>query len=296
MRDNSSRFQTPLPQDHDAITATEVGQPSLSGHFNEGALARRGHIGNLSSTRLDSTAGSADLAPYLPDHIGDPMQEMRLLELSDRGRTARRLWLDGVLHCSQQFVYSYDSSAFLSQSEANFSILFISGDDVPRLTAIIRDVRAILPSKLIVPVLSQVSRRLSVTLLQRGAADVLHCAMNRGEAVGRVHALQRRQQWSEARLRREADERTKLELELSALAHSPLTRKERMVLVYLSDHRDRTVPYYSLRRQASLASLNSLKVLVCKLRKKLVAGVTLRNLEGFGYKIIDKRVKASLNA
>jgi len=271
------------------VAAMEVVQPAFGAHLDGSLIARREHKAQVRPAYPAHIVNPDPGISDLPDHISDPAGVMRLLEFADRRKCGRRSWLDGFMNCSQRVLYSHDSCSFLAQAEASFSILFISSDDLRRLNAIIRDIRAALPSKVIVPVLSHASDEIIVGLLQRGADDVLHCDMDRSEAVGRVHALQRRQKWSEERFRREADERTKLELELRDLTHSPLTPTERMVLVHLTRHKNQTVPYYSLKRHANVGSLNSLKVFICKLRKKLVAGVAVQNKTGVGYTMIDRR-------
>lgn len=260
-----------------------------------GQLAKRANLAD------DDTTGLVDVAfpaiqhqPFspvfgLPDHIRDPAHQLRLIELPDRRKAARRSWLDLFITCSQKFNYSHNSFGFLSQAEAGLSILFVSSDDLRRLHAIIRELRAMLPSKGIVPVLSQSSPEISIGLLQRGADDVLHCEMDWREAIGRVHALQTRLRWREEKYRREVDKQNRFELELHALTRSRLTPKEQKVLVRLTRRPGRAVPYYALKDCGDFESLNCVKVVICNLRKKLAPGVAIRNESGFGYRIVGQR-------
>lgn len=232
------------------------------------------------------------LALELPNYIGDPAHEMRLVETPDRRKTLRRSWLDQFLNCSQQYLYQHGSLRFLSQAKEGFAILFVSSDDLRRLHAIIRYVRSTLPSKLIVPVLSHVSTASSIGLLERGADEVFHCDMDRGEAIRRVYALRRRLEWREDHFLREGAKKASFESLLSSLTRLPLTRKEQKVLLFLAGRQNRFAPNYVLLDQADIKSSKSLKVIISRLRGKLAEGVMITNQSGLGYALFDLRIKA----
>lgn len=228
----------------------------------------------------------APLVPPLPDHISDPARQLRLIELHDRRGPDRRSWLNRFITCSQQLTYRHDSLRFLSQVDAGFSIVFLSSDDSRRLNTIIRELRVMLPSKGIVPVISRKSGSILVGLLRSGADDVLDCEMDIHEAIGRVHALQRRLRWREEKCKSEMDEGVRFEIELRALHRVKLTPTEHNILACLVRCRDRTLPYQVLMNYGNCVSLKSLKVKVWCLRNKLLPGVLIRNEPGFGYGIV----------
>lgn len=231
----------------------------------------------------------AALVYRLPDFISDPERQLRLIELHDGRRSNRISWLNRFITCSQKFTYRRDSLRFLSQVDAGFSILFLSSDDLNRLNTIIRELRVMLPSKGIVPVISRKSGNTLVELLQSGADDVLDCEMDIEEAIGRVHALQRRLRWREEKCKSEMDKDVRFEIELRSLTRSKLTPTEKKILVCLVLRRDRALPYQALMDYGNCVSLKSLMVKIWSLRNKLLPGVLIRNEPGFGYSIAIQR-------
>lgn len=219
----------------------------------------------------------------------------RLLELQDRNRKVRHDWLNRIFRPEQVFHYSQSPTRYLAQAEHGFEVLLISGDDTRRLLAIIRETRAVLPEKAIIPVLSNCTPDKAADLIGRGADDILHCAMDDGEAQARLHALLRRLGWAKGERRSaEADEAARRRW-LDSFACGRPTPMEACILKILVEREGHVVPYFHLSSQLGrgwdgVLSRKSLQVLVCNLRRKLVGGVQIVNRHGSGYLLVRQEM------
>lgn len=233
-----------------------------------------------------------------PDFIDDADGLFRILEVPDRAAAIRRAWLDDVIDCEQQYNHSRDPAGYLSQAQNSFSVLLISGDDMPRIYAIMREVLEVLPGKVVVPVLRHCSTGAMVALLRRGAADVLHSRMPPGEGVARLHALARRMEWAERRRSsaREADARA--DDRLRSIAGRRLTPMEERLLAVLVEREGQVVSYSCIASRISTyweeqGSRRSIRVAVCYLRRKLRAGFQIENSSGRGYVLSCKPARTA---
>ncbi|MFO1255752.1 MAG: winged helix-turn-helix domain-containing protein [Sphingomonadaceae bacterium] len=238
------------------------------------------------------SAQAMGAAEYFDADIG---QAFRIVEMPDRAAPLRRTWLAEVVECDQHYNHSQDPAGYLAQAENAFSVLLISGDDIPRIHAIMREVREILPSKAIVPVLRDCSTRETVSLLGRGAADVLHCRMAPVEATARLHALVRRLDWAGSSQMAGLEAEARRQERLRSIAFRRLTPLEERLLTVLVEREERVASYSYIASRVSTYweqwdSYKSLQVAVCNLRRKLRAGFQIENAWGLGYALKRKPV------
>lgn len=224
----------------------------------------------------------------LPESLIDDGETFRLVEIADKTCHRRRAWLNGLVECQQQFNYSHDAVRYLCQADHAFTVLLISGDDRRRIYTIRRDVRALLPGKIIVPVLNDASSEVSADLIKRGADDVLHCSMAPLEGVGRLGALLRRREWALGRQAVEEFTVAKRRARMRSLSSVHLTPMEERILAVLAEREGRVVSYRSIASRAApywdeRDNMRSLQVTMCRLRRKLARGVWIENQWGHGY-------------
>lgn len=233
----------------------------------------------------------AEVGPGFSTPGIDVERQTRLLELRDRNREVRHDWLNRFFQPEQVFHYSPSSTRYLAQAERGFDVLLVSGDDTRRLLSIIRETKAVLPEKAIIPVLSHCTPDKAADLIGRGADDIMHCAMDGGEAEARLHALLRRLGWAEGKRRNaEADEELRRRW-FHAFAFDRPTPMEACILKILVEREGRVVPYFHLASQAGrgwddVLSRKSLQVTISNLRRKLAAGVQIVNRHGDGYLLV----------
>lgn len=241
-------------------------------------------LSSLDLARTTVSSRSFDL----PGFLDDDGSTFRLVEIADKACSLRRQWLSAFVECQQQFNYSQDVLGYLSQAEHAFTVLLVSGDDLRRVYAIIRDVRALLPGKIVVAVLSNVSPEISADLINRGADDVLHRHMTPQEGIGRLYALMRRREWAFGQRAIEERNAAKRRARLRALSPARLSPKEERILTALADREGRVVSYRYIASCASRSwdgtdSMRSLHVTMSHLRRKLAAGVWIETERGHGY-------------
>lgn len=246
------------------------------------------HHRMLDQVNAGMAASAAAFTTAIPPHIDDEEGVFRLLEIPDRMCADRRLWLRQFLTCHQHYIHTFHSLDFLAQAEEAFDVVLVSGDDLRRVSSIVRHIRATLPSKAIVPVLSDCSRTDSTYLLNRGADDILHCGMPPVEATARLHAIMRRLEWRTRTAAEQAETGALHQRRLRSLALARLSPSEEGLLTVLADHRGQLVPYSRIMSQirrsgVQTAGRQSLAVIACHLRKKLVRGAEIVNHHGLGY-------------
>lgn len=251
-----------------------------------------------------SYPGPASLA--MPDEdqlfsfIQDTLGQIRVLHIPDRFRESREVWLRTFLRPSQQCTYRNGEIDFAAQHSVSFEILVISGDDRARVQSILRMMRKLLPSKVLVVVTANCTRSERVKFLTAGADDVLHLGMGPNEGAMRLHALSRRLAWRAEefeRTRREAEERKSLVRQISAMAHRPLTQQELLVLTLLLRKEGGAVPYREFLKVSEgktlVASKASLSVVITHIRAKLDRKWEIRNLRGEGFLLRARREDAA---
>lgn len=245
------------------------------------------HARVLESRRIERSA-VASQAYDLPASLKDDGESFRLVEIADKTCHSRREWLNSLVECQQQFNYSHDAVRYLSQADRPFTVLLVSGDDRRRVYAILREVRALLPGKIVVAVLNNASSEVSADLIRRGADDVLHCQMERQEGIGRLCALLRRREWALGRQMAEEFGAAKRRARMRSLSFAHLTPMEERILTVLAEREGRVVPYRSIASRVPRSweewdNLRSLHVTMCRLRRKLARGVRIETESGLGY-------------
>ncbi|MBB3862728.1 DNA-binding response OmpR family regulator [Novosphingobium hassiacum] len=219
--------------------------------------------------------------------------------MPDRAAALRRAWLDDVVDCDQQYNHSQDPVGYLSQARDAFSVLLVSGDDLPRIYAILREVREILPSKAVVPVLRNCPpARAMAALLRRGAADILHCRMPPREGTARLHAIIRRIEWAEGRRLSGLETGGRRREKVRSIACQSLTPMEEQLLAVLIEREGRIARYTTLAPRpgaywGSQSSRKSIHVTISHLRRKLRAGFRIKNCSGLGYILTSEAVLSS---
>lgn len=234
----------------------------------------------------------------IPRLLEDDGRTFRLVQIADKESCLRRQWLSDVITWQQQFNYSQDSVGYLCQEKHSFSVLFVSGDDQRRVYSILREARGLLPSKIIVGVVSNSSPDLDANLLRRGADDVLHCRMAPQEAVGRLYALIRRKKWARDRQMHDEHGSAMDSARLMALSTQRLTPMEERILSLLAKSEGRVMAYWYISSCVSRSwdagsNLRSLHVTVHRLRRKLASGVQIEAVWGRGYVLTQQVLPAA---
>lgn len=94
---------------------------------------------------------------------------VRIVGLRDRGFTRRLDWIADLFPEGELFPYDGLNIRYLAQAEKNFDVLLLHGDDIPRMSAIVRRWRQLLPSKLFLALCSSRSATNTAALLFAGA-------------------------------------------------------------------------------------------------------------------------------
>jgi len=237
------------------------------------------------------TSAAAEFAGEVPKFINCAHEIFRVVEIPDRARVARHQWLSQFLRWGQHYIHSHNSVDFLSQSTGAFDILLISGNDIRRLLAIVKQAREALPSKAVIPVLSHSTMKDCCALLNRGADDVLHCEMPIEEACARLHAIMRRLEWRSRLATERGEARALSERKLRTLAPGRLAPLEQALLTALAEAPERVMSYsriVSRIRRCGVQTVGgkSLSVVASNLRKKLAPNIHIVSDYGRGYALV----------
>jgi DNA-binding response OmpR family regulator len=249
----------------------------------------RVEIGNAQNSHLGQTSLGCD--PLSPSPSIDEFGRVRIIELADKTARERSEWLSQVINCDQRFSYNESNQAYLCQARNSFDVILISGDDDTRIRAILREFRILLPSKMVVIVLTRYNISKSVSFLKAGAADVFDCSMPACEAICRLNAIIRRIRWSNERQQRIDTDEWAERARIGRFCVADVTPMEKRILYALYEKKHGVVPYYLLasRAKSTASSYNGYKclhVMIHHLRKKLVSGVEIVNVRGMGYRML----------
>lgn len=234
----------------------------------------------LTSIQRDKATEWADVNPVRALRV-------RCLSLSDRSRTDREMWLSLVFTEVETFSYCESGYTFLSTAVSDFDVLIVSGTDVRRMASIIRFAKPLLRNRICIGLIGDANARARAKLLAAGVDDVfLSKKMHPIEAVARMGALLRRYALSNEITQKVREE----EKQLSKLcAPSALTEREKRLLGILLTSRENFARYESILSRLSdyheQISLDSLKLIVCRLRSKLRPGVGIIARRGEGYQL-----------
>lgn len=220
---------------------------------------------------------NADGAPMLP--------RLRYLAFNDPTKAQREAWLTLAFADVDQFSYSDGATSYLSLAARGFDGLLVGGNDVQRMTRIVRRGGAMLARRMKVALVYGANSQRRAQLISAGFDDVFDAEKTHPmEARARAVAIWRRY------LMRFNQERVELQNEtlLSRICNPyKLSTREKKVLLLLlkSDHH--FVTYAALKREVSdyheEVSDKYLKVIVCLLRRKLIPGASIvsRTLKGY---------------
>jgi len=213
---------------------------------------------------------------------------VRAIHLCDHNLANRTFWLEAIFPQLESHAFRNDLAGAISQADSGFDVLIVHGDDVPRLASIVREARKLLPSKLIVAVLTHSGPSDRARMLRAGADDVIDLRMRSVEVEARILAMHARIHSRVAASRNPVKEEVAKVPEPIVRAISGATPAELEIFVALYRATGRVVPYVELERAAARdqRTRRSLQVSVCKLRSRLSRSFAIQNIRGTGYKLV----------
>lgn len=250
-------------------------------------------MGAIHLRQLRQADNSREILPGLGHDFVTLLDEssdlIRVIKVADRGCGIRDQWLDQILPERDEIILRTGEARYLTQATQRFEILIVSAEDKARIVPVIRDVRRVLPDKLVVPLLTSCLPEDRASLLKRGADDVLQATMPADEARARLCALMRRRTWSvrlQAGLDRQLALASAAEAQLSWLYTGHLSRQERQVLGALHARFGKVVPYGTLTVAAqttvNLPSKEHLKAIIFRIRQRLKMSFVIFTVRGEG--------------
>lgn len=216
--------------------------------------------------------------------------DVRIIQFPDRKRNHRKMWIDRVVHVTDVRTVNSWIDLYHTQADGVFSTVIVSGDDIRRISPLIREIHRALPSKIILALMTEASRQTSAQLLMLGCDDVLTTEMPVLEARARLFAHERRLVWREEKQLKDEHiirARDMKELAIQRCVTRPVTPQELRVLRALVNDQGGVVRYSRLLREASRGdnetSLKGLHVIISRLRKILVSNVRIETVRYMGY-------------
>lgn len=234
--------------------------------------------GDLKLIRRDETSSSYHHANV--NCIG-------LVTLHTKGKNRRELWLNEMAKRLISTSSSPISFERIYWPDSRFAIILVCDDRVEELASTIQKYRLQLPTTAIISVMRRASHTACAKLLNKGADDVLDCAMSPDEALCRIFAVQRRLNWRQMINGFQSSESYRLGI--PKLARIPLSETEVKLLSKLSTAGDNVVPVEDIMNAIGGQSMQSIPIIISRLRKKLVFGVSINNKYRCGYRLTDSR-------
>lgn len=213
---------------------------------------------------------------------------VRYVSLNDAFGVQRLAWMHRVFHVFEEHQAHDGDSRYLSVADTDYDALVIGGNDVARVSRLIRQGQPLVNRKLKLSLMFGANPPRRAKAIAAGFDDVLDAdRMHPIEAVARIRAMWRRYQvrfWHE----KEAEERAGT---IASLCRSSeLTLKEQVIMEVLARQGGRTVPYIALRREVEMRhgpiTQANLNVTICGLRKKLQPGVQIVAERQCGYRLL----------
>lgn len=242
------------------------------------------------------------LPALLADASAQPeplLDAIRVVEIPDRGMSNRKRWLQDCLPSPQVYRFREGDVRYLAQVEESYGLMIVSGDDRPRLLSIVRNIRSVLPSKIVVAFLSHCSPEERTLFLRRGADDVLHLDMHPKEGAARLAALLRRKSWAANKPEAIGTSKDRVALAVFSLCNGTLPKQNRQVLAALFLRMGRVVSFAMLigasRTSDHWPSKRQLMVLVCGIRKHLHPDYAIETVRGEGYKLVVRNPPDTCN-
>jgi len=210
---------------------------------------------------------------------------LRYLAFNDPTKAQREAWLALAFDDIEQFPYSDTGTSYLSVATRGFDGLLVGGNDIQRMTRIIRRGGAMLARRMKVALVSGANSPRRAQLIAAGFDDVFDAEKTHPmEARARAMAIWRRYLMRFDQERIEAQNETLLSRICNPYKLSP---REKKVLLLLLKSEGNFATYAALKREVSdyheEISDKYLKVIVCLLRRKLIPGVRIvsRTLKGY---------------
>jgi len=204
----------------------------------------------------------------------------RAIGLKDTGYADRVEWLHGWLPNADLLPYEETNTRLLSQAERSFFMLVLHGNDLRRMSRILRDWRVIFPRKPIVAIMTDSSAPARAELFRSGADFVFDMATSEQVAEATLNSAVKR--WSGKNGLGGGDL-----ISGFTLAHR-LSRTETILAETLCGNPGRFVSYSELlsriNKPATPGAIKCLHVQIQRLRSKIVRGLVIENKAGEGYR------------
>ena len=212
---------------------------------------------------------------------------IRYLSMKDPHHDLRDAWLQGTFKGAKRFAFVDLETAPLSLAEQDYETLIIGGNDQVRAARFLKLNKVILDQKVKIFLMYGSLALRRAKALNAGFDDVFDCARTSpAEAQARCTAIVARYRKA-AELARIEQEQA-LALEQVAYTHL-LGKRERQMLVLLTERLDHPVSYFKLRTSLGRGhedmSYNYLKVLASNVRTKLKPPFALVPCQSNSYKI-----------
>ena len=153
---------------------------------------------------------------------------MRVLYFGDRYTEERKYWLTQLAPNLEPYFYTPDDIRYLSRSEDEFDILFVSGNDIKRVIMAIRDYRPCIGNRAVIAVTTNSLPQDRARLLSAGYDDVFDIVkLHQIEATARIETI-----WHRYKLRQEEflEKQHYRSLVRKISNFSNLNKKEKLIL------------------------------------------------------------------
>lgn len=226
--------------------------------------------------------------------IGAAEIPARLVCIGQRGADQLRAWAGDVFEAIDVQTYKSGPPVSPLLLDARFEMILLAGHDARRLAAVLRAHEPALRRPFVIAVMIGSTPQTRASLLRTGFDEVLDttriCAL---EAIIRLRAMWRRRLAKAEQERERLQQRARLEKVCSG---SALTAREKRLIQCLLDKPGWCVPAERLRRVASVTddpiSPLNLRVSMSHLRRKMIAGASIKGLPQEGYMLVYEQQAA----
>lgn len=214
---------------------------------------------------------------------------VRYVSFGDSRRYERAPYIEEIFENFDRFQYSEIDFSYLSRANSGFDALVVGGGDAARIAKLMRASLPALKQQAKIALLNDSNARRRALVLQSGFDEVIDiCKTPPIEAISRIRAVWARYQLCLSQEKHKELSATRLSIFAEV---QNLTKREHSLLSEMVSSKGHPVSYFKLRQIISynheLITENNLKTAICKLRKKLRAGVRiLSNYQG-GYILHD---------
>lgn len=211
--------------------------------------------------------------------------KIRCVSTADAFVNTRIDWLDKVIPGYQNYAYSDGATHYFSLADYDFDIMIFSGNDAVRACRFLKHGKLILNRRLKILLMTNSMPPRRAQAIAAGFDDVFDTSCTKpAEAVARITAM-----WARYNDRVEAEQaeyanRTRIE---EVANFESLSARERKILEVLIGSKGGFASCTLLQRSISnkydLINFNTLKVVICELRKKLLPKykIIYRALSGY---------------